>query len=177
MPRTARKIKTLVQFAEEKIGDKSSVHVGDKERTIEGYLFKSADSLDYVRLGDMNKKFLLFLRDPLILPNGELLMPDEGLRDQLVKEAEKLSALTSPRVRVTRQANQMLADILSMRSGPERDAKQREMLELRKQGGQAEVEQTESLDDAQVVEMVENAIRSNPQDFPLLTKYYIDAEQ
>ena len=148
---------------------------GDKFRTIEGYLFKSADSLDYVRLGDMDKKFLPFLRDPLILPNGELLMPDEGLRDRLVAEAEKLSALTSPRVRITREANRMLMEIVTMRPGPERDAKQREMLELRKRGEQEEIAQTETLDDAQVVEMVENAIRENPADFPLLTKYYLNA--
>ena len=63
-----------------------------------------------------------------------------------------------------------------MRPGPERDAKQREMLELRKRGEQEEIAQTETLDDAQVVEMVENAIRENPADFPLLTKYYLNID-
>ncbi len=42
---------------------------------------------------------------------------------------------------------------------------------------QREIEQTETMSDAQIVEMVENAIRSRPQDFPLLTKYYLNAEK
>ncbi len=41
---------------------------------------------------------------------------------------------------------------------------------------QREIEQTETLTDRQVVELVENAIRTRPQDFPLLTKYYLNAE-
>ena len=40
---------------------------------------------------------------------------------------------------------------------------------------QAEIDQTENLSDEQIVELVENAIRSRPQDFPLLTKYYLNA--
>ena len=36
-------------------------------------------------------------------------------------------------------------------------------------------EQAETMSDAQIVEMVENAIRDNPKDFPLLTKYYLNA--
>lgn len=38
-----------------------------------------------------------------------------------------------------------------------------------------EIEQTETMTNAQIVEMVENVIRDNPQDFPLLTKYYLNA--
>ncbi len=39
-----------------------------------------------------------------------------------------------------------------------------------------ETEQTETLSDAQVIDLVENAIRDNPQDFPLLAKYYLNAD-
>ena len=39
-----------------------------------------------------------------------------------------------------------------------------------------QIEQTETMTNAQIVEMVENVIRDNPQDFPLLTKYYLNAE-
>lgn len=38
-----------------------------------------------------------------------------------------------------------------------------------------EIEQSQNVSDEALVELVENAIRSNPQDFPLLTKYYLDA--
>lgn len=41
---------------------------------------------------------------------------------------------------------------------------------------QGEIAQTDTLTDRQVVELVENAIRTRPQDFPLLAKYYLDAE-
>ncbi len=41
---------------------------------------------------------------------------------------------------------------------------------------QQEIQQTETMTDEQIVEMVENAIRSRPQDFPLLTKFYLNAE-
>lgn len=36
--------------------------------------------------------------------------------------------------------------------------------------------QTNNLTDQQIVDLVENAIRSRPQDFPFLTKYYLNAE-
>ena len=39
-----------------------------------------------------------------------------------------------------------------------------------------QIEQTETMTNAQIVEMVENVIRDNPKDFPLLTKYYLNAE-
>ena len=49
------------------------------------------------------------------------------------------------------------------------------MKELERQSNEAETRQTETLSDQQIVDLVENAIRSNPQDFPLLTKYYLEA--
>ena len=49
------------------------------------------------------------------------------------------------------------------------------MKELERQSNEAETRQTEILTDQQIVDLVENAIRSNPQDFPLLTKYYLNA--
>ena len=39
-----------------------------------------------------------------------------------------------------------------------------------------EREQTENLSDQDIVDLVENVIRSSPKDFPLLTKYYLNAE-
>ena len=36
--------------------------------------------------------------------------------------------------------------------------------------------QTDNLTDQQIVDLVEDAIRSRPQDFPFLTKYYLNAE-
>ena len=145
---------------------------GNAKRTIEGYIFKSADSLDYVRLGDMDMKYLPFLKEPIALPNGMLLMPDEGLRKQLAKEAAKLAELTSPRVALTKQIIALNIEILSMKNSPERTEKQNQMKALQKQAREAEIAQTENLSDEQVVEMVEKAIRDNAADFPLLSQYY-----
>ena len=41
---------------------------------------------------------------------------------------------------------------------------------------QADIEDGKPLTDQQIVDLVENAIRSRPQDFPFLTKYYLNAE-
>ncbi len=41
---------------------------------------------------------------------------------------------------------------------------------------EGENQQTETLNDQQIVELVEKAIHDNPNDFPLLTKYYLNAE-
>ena len=39
-----------------------------------------------------------------------------------------------------------------------------------------EKEQTDTLSDDEIVELVEKTIRDNPADYPLLTKYYLNAE-
>ena len=41
---------------------------------------------------------------------------------------------------------------------------------------QREKAQTDNLSDQQIVDLVENAIRSRPQDFPFLTRYYLNAD-
>ena len=41
---------------------------------------------------------------------------------------------------------------------------------------QREKAQTDDLSDQQIVDLVENAIRSRPQDFPFLTRYYLNAD-
>ena len=40
----------------------------------------------------------------------------------------------------------------------------------------AEREGGKPLTEQQIVDLVENAIRSRPQDFPFLTKYYLNAD-
>ena len=41
---------------------------------------------------------------------------------------------------------------------------------------QREKAQTDDLSDQQIVDLVGNAIRSRPQDFPFLTRYYLNAD-
>ena len=54
-----------------------------------------------------------------------------------------------------------------------KNARKEELEDLMFKG---ENQQTETLNDQQLVEFVEKAIRDNPNDFPLLTKYYLNAE-
>ena len=41
---------------------------------------------------------------------------------------------------------------------------------------QADIEDGKPLTARKIIDLIENAIRSRPQDFPLLTKYYLNAE-
>jgi hypothetical protein len=58
----------------------------------------------------------------------------------------------------------------------ELEVKRQEKARLVQQMREGEIRQTEDVSDEALVEMVENAIRDNPNDFPLLTKYYLNAQ-
>lgn len=93
-----------------------------------------------------------------------------------MEEAKFLTGLTSPRVRLEAEYSQLSKEIENLHDGPEYQLKHARMQELEHQINEVEVRQTETLSDQQVVDLVENAIRPNPQDFPLLTKYYPNVE-
>ena len=147
-----------------------------KQDSVEGYLFKSADSLDYTRVGELDEKRFPFLKEPIATPEGFVLSPDAGLRRQLMKEAKLLSELTSPHVLLMAERGQLEVELDDLPDGPEFNVKNARLQELDQQILQSEKEQTDTLSNQQVVDLVENAIRSRPQDFPLLTKYYLNAE-
>ena len=86
-----------------------------------------------------------------------------------------LTELTSPRVPLEAERKRLTIELMNLPDGPEFNAKNARKRELEQQMHQAEIDQTENLSDEQIVELVENAIRSRPQDFPLLTKYYLNA--
>ena len=146
------------------------------QTTIEGYLFKSADSLDYWRVDELDEKKFPFLRTPILTADGIAVAKDPATRRQLMKEAKLLTELTAPRVPLEAEHKRLTAELLNLPDGPEFNAKNARLQELEQQMHQAEIDQTENLSDEQIVEMVENAIRSRPNDFPLLTKYYLNAE-
>ena len=148
---------------------------GDAQRTIEGYIFKSADSIEIARLGEVDMKKFPFLREPLVAENGLIILPDEELRAQLVKEAEKLSELTSPRKLKTLEAHRNLAQAAQTRDPAERDALLNLNKSIDQESKRLEMEQTDTVSDDALVDQIEKAIRDNPADFPLLTKYYLNA--
>jgi len=148
----------------------------DQMRSIEGYLLKSADSLDYSRIGSLDPKRFPFLREALVTEDGVIVPADEELRDQLMKEAERLTNLTSPRAARMAELERLQEEIANLPDGPERNAKVADRERLVAEMRRLETEQTETLTDAQIIDLVEKAIRDNPKDFPLLTKYYLNAE-
>ena len=66
------------------------------------------------------------------------------------------------------------AELANLPNGPEYQVKNARLQEIVQQMQQGEIAQTDTLTDRQVVELVENAIRTRPQDFPRLSKYYLD---
>ena len=147
-----------------------------EQETIEGYLFKSADSLDFSRIDELDEKHFPFLKEPIATPEGFVLPSDKGLRRQLMKEAKLLTELTAPSYPLEAEHKQLTVELGNLPNGPEFQVKTARKTELETQMRQREKEQTDNLTDQQIVDLVENAIRSRPQDFPFLTKYYLNAE-
>jgi hypothetical protein len=148
----------------------------DQQRTVEGYLFKCADSLDYWRIDDLDEEKFPFLRTRVLTADGIAVDKDVTTRRQLMKEAKLLTELTSPRVPLEAEHKQLTIELGNLPDGPEYNVKNARKEELERQMRELEIQQTETLNDQQIVDLVENAIRSRPQDFPLLTKYYLNAE-
>ena len=146
------------------------------QETIEGYLFKSADSLDYTRIDELDANHFPFLKEPIATADGFVLPTDPGIRRQLMKEAKLLTELTKPSYTLEAEHKQLIIELGPLPEGPARQAKTARKTALETQMAQRETAQTENLTDAQIIDLVENAIRSRPQDFPLLTKYYLNAE-
>ena len=150
------------------------------QETIEGYLFKSADSLDYTRIDELDGNHFPFLKEPIATADGFVLPTDPGIRRQLMKEAKLLTELTDPGAELNKTIKQFQRQLGELDAS---NAPQNEVIAVQNMQTKAEDEmrrlekaQTDNLTDAQIVDLVENAIRSRPQDFPLLTKYYLNAE-
>lgn len=148
-----------------------------EQETIEGYLFKCADSLDYTRVGELDEGHFPFLQEPIATPDGFVLPTDTGIRRQLMKEAKLLSELTSPHVLIKAERDQLADELVDLPAGQEFDVKNARLQEIDQQILQSEKQQTDTLSNQQIVDLVEDAIRSRPQDFPLLSRYYLGVHQ
>ena len=151
------------------------------QTTLEGYLFKSADSLDYSRISDLDPKRFPFLREPIVTRDGLVVAADESLRRQLMKEALLLSKRTdygTARGNEVKQFQIQLAQLSASRA-PENEMQAVQDLQkvVTDDIHAKEIEQTNTLSDAQIIDLVENTIRDNPNDFPLLSKYYLNADE
>ena len=66
-------------------------------------------------------------------------------------------------------------EMLNAATAGEAELKRQELNRINEEMARLETAQTETLSDQQIVELVEKSIRDNPQDFPLLAKYYLNA--
>lgn len=159
-----------------KTGIKSNITTRTRDQTtIEGYVFKSADSVEIVRLGDLDNKCFPFLREPIRTEDGTVVMPDNQLREALEQEAIKLAMATSPRARISREINELGMRMVMATNDEERFRCRDQIEQKGEEASRLEREQTDTLTDGEIIDLVENTIRSRPQDFPLLTKYYLNA--
>lgn len=138
----------------------------DSLRSVEGLLFKAADSLDYTRVDKLDPKRFHFLEKSLNV-GGVNVMQDENLRASLMHEAELLTKATSP---VAAKLDEIQRLKLS-----ENEAERVQGRAIEAEATNAEI-QLANLSDEEVVERIEKEIRDNPTKYPLLTKYYLNAE-
>ncbi len=138
----------------------------DAQRSVEGLLMKAADSLDYTRVAPLELKRFHFLEKSLNV-GGVNVMQDDNLRRALMHEAELLTKATSPLA-------EKREEIIRLKMGENReDRLQGEALETEVTDAEIAIAQ---LTDEQIVERIEKEIRDNPAKYPLLTKYYLNAE-
>ena len=137
----------------------------ETQRTIEGYLLKAADSLDYSRVKPLDPDHFHFM-EAAFSCGTVVVNPDPSLRAELMKEAAELTRLTDP---YTLQSGKL--DELKVK-GVSDDKAWVEYTKLKDEVIAAEINQTDRLSDDQVIDFVEQTIRANPEKFPLLEKYY-----
>ena len=89
---------------------------------------------------------------------------------------QKLGVATSPRARLSVEIVDLTKQMLTAKTDVERNMLQQEQKRKVADAMRLEKEQTDTLSDDEIVELVEKTFRDNPQDSPLLTKYYLNAE-
>lgn len=130
------------------------------QRTIEGYLLKAADSLDYTRVDKLNPSHFHFLEGPFSC-GEKLLTADPELRAELMKEAAELTRLTDAYAARKDKLDQLATA-----------QKMEERNQVAEEVRKAEIAQTENISNEEIIALVEHTIRENADMFPLLAKYY-----
>lgn len=149
----------------------------DAQRTIEGYLLKAADSLDYTRVRKIDPTHFHFMETSFSCGGG-VVQPDAALRDELIREAAELTRLTDPYTLRSDELTNLENEINKFQGGRTKedreqfDAKWKEYSDLKTEVSTAEINQTNQLTDEQIIDLVEQTIRANPDKFPLLNQYY-----
>ena len=139
--------------------------------TMEAQLLQSADSLDIGRLGEFDQYYFDFLRDK----NGQVSPEAQKIRDQLAVEANLLQRLTNPLCANHATISKLTDDAMNA-TGELAIELQRQRDDLDRNIADELIAQANNADNQAFFDDFENVIRANPQMFPLLTKYYLNAD-
>ena len=139
--------------------------------TMEAQLLQSADSLDIGRLGEFDQYYFDFLRDK----NGQVSPEAQKIRDQLAVEANLLQRLTNP-LCANHTTIAKLTDDAMNATGELATELQRQRDDLDRQVADELIAQANNADNQAFFDDFESVIRNNPQMFPLLTRYYLNAD-
>jgi len=138
-----------------------------KSQTLEAHILQSADSLDIGRVKDFDLAQFAFMQF------GEKNLPENiaKLRDDLVKEADMLQRLTNPLCAKKEEMHRLMG--LAAGNGPEAGQAAQDSAKLVNECEQQLIDEANDGDNEAFVTRVEDAIRNNPQHFPLLSKYFV----
>lgn len=148
-------------FGEDYEREFTSAIVGHASRTLESMLLNAADSLDIGRVKDFDFKYFPFLRGGEQEGPHAFVPEYQILREQLHEEADFLARMTDPLTQIRDLRDKLIqADELETAAGIQRAASDA----VAKQFG---------INDKEFLSVVEDKIRTHPDMFPLLTRFYL----
>lgn len=137
--------------------------VGHASPTLESMLLNAADSLDIGRVATFDFKYFPFLRGGTQAGPKTVVPEYQGLREQLHEEADLLARMTDPMTQV-RDLRLKLAEAGELET----------MVDIQHAASDAVAGQLALDDEEAFLTFVEGKIRTHPDLFPLLTRYYLD---
>ena len=170
-PAYSREIKDSIAGVKVTLPDNTTRSV-PRSPTLEAQLLNNADCLDIGRTASFDPKYFDFLRDK----NGTVTPEAQKIRDELVKEADLLQRLTNPLC-----ANRQTLDRLSMDMMEEPNPRISDQLSEQKAQltdaiSDSFIHDAETVGNEEYFKRFEDVIAEHRDMFPLLAKYYLDAE-
>lgn len=150
-------------FGEDYEHEFTAAIVGHSSPTLESMLLNAADSLDIGRVKEFDYKYFPFLRGGEQEGPKAFVPEYQTLREQLHEEADLLARMTDPLTQ-TRDLRMKLAESGDLET----------MLSVQNAASDAVTEQLAIDGEQDFLAFVENKIRTYPDMFPLLTRFYLE---
>ncbi|GHU25966.1 hypothetical protein AGMMS50256_01890 [Betaproteobacteria bacterium] len=142
----------------------------DERPTLEAWLMQSADAMDIGRVADFNMEQWIFLREPVQLPNGPALPPDQRLREALVREADALRMLSDPVIQSRVRYDELSVAMMSATLLDQAEALQAQRDALPSTADA--LTELRRLSNEDYMARLEGFIREHSEELPLLNRYY-----